>query len=210
MWECRLIWVSGRPGWWDEAWRHGIETLTHARRGVEERPDLYLCVPERPDVGIKVRGGGHGDVEIKVLHEQSEGWQLWEKTVILRWNDLEAARLATLMRVGASSHTASDEVRPIDGVRDLLAAAGATFQEITISKKRMQASAGDLLAGIPGRAACPADLAELVEIRLPGREPLFSLCVETMDPGRSGTMSAPGALRCSYPDLLVLHLKHAL
>jgi hypothetical protein len=174
-----------------------------------------MCVPDRPDVGLKIRGGrSQADVdvvEIKVLHEQSAGWQLWEKTVFLRWNDLEAARLAAVLRVRVPPVGSDPGEHALIGARTLLESAGLVATELTVGKKRMQASAGQLLAAIPGQPAHPADLAELVEIQLPGRdEPLFSVCVETMDPGRSGTMSAPGALCCSYPELLVLHLKQAL
>jgi len=213
MWESRLIWPSGRPAWWDNAWRHGIGTLEHGHRRVEERPDLYVCLPGRPDIGIKIRGGGHGDVEVKTLHEQSDGWQLWEKTVILRWNDLEAARFATLLRVNASFDDASADARPIDGVRRVLKAAGVASHEVTVGKERMQASAGDLLAAIPGQSAHPVDLAELVEIQLPGRpDPLFSVCVESMDPGPSVAMCVPqaGAICCSYPELLVRFIEQTL
>lgn len=213
MWECRLIWLSGRPRWWDDAWRHGTAIVAHGHRAIEERPDLYLCVPDRPDVGLKVRGGGQGDVEVKVLHEQTSGWQLWEKTVFLRWNDLEAVRLATILKLRVPPDGARPDERPIGGARALLQSAGATLTELTVGKKRMQGSAGELLAMIPGQAAHPADLAELVEIQLPNRdEPLFSVCVETMDPRRSPAQSIPatGAVYCSYPELLVRHLQAAL
>jgi len=211
MWECRLIWVSGRPGWWDETWRRGIEILDRAGRTVEQRPDLYLCVQDRPDVGLKIRGANHGDVEIKVLHEQSSGWQLWEKTVFMRWNDLEVARLATILRVRVPPDRESSDTEALTGARQLLQDAGVTATDVMIQKQRMQAGAGELLASIPGHAMHPSDLAELVVIQLPGREQqLFSMCIETMDPGRSAPLSAPGALCCSYPELLVLHTKGAL
>lgn len=213
MWELRLIWVSEKPGWWDETWANGVESLSRQQRKLEARPDLYLVLPDRVDVGLKLRASAEGDLDAKVLHARSAGWELWEKIAYFKWDTLEAARFTAMVRLVPSSAAVVSHVNPTLGAKGILQAASLNAVEVKVEKKRIQAAASDLLASISGHSASRGCLAELVEIRLPQRtSPLFSLCVETMDPLQSGIGPFPpdGALCCGYPELLVRYVKGAL
>lgn len=100
MWELRLVWFSGKPAWWDETWKKGVESLARQQRKPEPRPDLYLVVPDRVDVGLKLRGGAEGDFDAKVLHARSVGWELWEK---IAYFQVGLARSRPFCRNGSSA-----------------------------------------------------------------------------------------------------------
>lgn len=213
MWEYRLVWPSGKPSWWDEAWKHGVEALGRQQRKPEERPDLYLILTDRVDVGLKLRGSAEGDFDAKVLHARSGGWELWEKIPYFRWNELEATRFAAMAKVSAPSNDVPTNLTPTLGVKSLLQSVGLKYVEVKVEKIRVQARAGELLFSIVGQSASPQWLAELVEIRMPNRrDPFFSACVETTDPLEGGIEFFPSqaALCCGYPELLVKHLRSAL
>jgi hypothetical protein len=207
MWEYRLVWIESRPPGWDAAWRHGLEVLSAQRRSLEERPDTYLVLDRRPDAGLKLRGGGDDDFDLKIRHASEGGWELWEKYAFFKWNAVEAARLAVMLRIPPPP--VSDDVTPGHGAEALLGAAGVTHRRVTVGKKRAQASSRELLATWPGLACDPIWLAELVEITLPGRsQPLFSLCLEAIEPplGAGDPVPLEGGRRSGYPELLLEHL----
>ncbi len=213
MWEFRLVWPVEKPNWWDESWTRGVEALDRQRQEPEVRPDLYLVLPDRVDIGLKLRGGAEGDFDAKVLHARSNGWELWEKIAYFRWNSLEATRFGAMVRQKPTSDATPSNLTPTRGVKDLLRNAGLPNLEVRVEKKRIQAAARELLFSLGGQPLSPNWLAELVEIRLPERvEPLFSVCVETMDPLHGGMdiFNAAGALRCGYPELLVRYARRGL
>jgi hypothetical protein len=213
MWELRLIWVSEKPGWWDTTWKTGIESLARQQRTPESRPDVYLVLPDRVDVGLKLRGGAEGDFDAKALHCRSAGWELGEKIAFFRWDTLEAVRFAAMIRVAASFTGVASDVTPTVGAKRVLETASLKAVEVKVEKKRIQGNAGTLLAPVSGHSAHPGCLAELVQIELSERtNPLFSVCLETMDPLQSGIDTLPrgGALHCGYPELLVKHVRGAL
>lgn len=213
MWEYRLAWTAGKPVWWDEAWKSGTAALRRQDREPEKRPDLYLVLLDRADVGLKLRGGAEGDFDAKVLHARSGGWELWEKVAFFKWNELEAIRFAALLHERRSPDAIAASGTPTLGAQAELENLRIRFEDVKVEKTRIQTSAGAMFGAITA-SQCSSDwLAELVEIRLPDRgEPLFSVCVETMDPIRGGTepFAAGGALCCGYPELLIRHRRKAL
>ncbi len=211
MWEHRLVWAGSRPAWWDETWSAGVEVLARQQRAPEARPDTYLVLLDRPDIGLKLRGGDDEQFDAKMLHARTGGWELWEKLAYFRWDALEAARFAVSVRAAAAPPRVG--ATPTAGAKDVLRAAGLGSVEVRVEKTRIQASASDLLAPVAPPAASTACLAELVAIRLADRrDPLFSLCIETMDPVHSAAeiVERGGALSCGYPELLVRHVRGTL
>jgi hypothetical protein len=213
MWEYRLSWRAGKPDWWDEAWKSGAAALRRQGREPEKRPDLYLVLHNRADVGLKLRGGAGGDFDAKVLHARAGGWELWEKVAFFRWNELEAIRFAVLIRERRSADAATASGTPTQGVQAELKNLGIAYLETKVEKTRIQAAAREVFGAVAA-SLCNSDwLAELVEIRLPGRaEPLLSACVEAMEPIRGGIepVAVSGALCCGYPELLIRHQRKAL
>jgi hypothetical protein len=213
MWEYRLAWTAGKPAWWDEAWKSGTAALRRQDREPEKRPDFYLVLLDRADVGLKLRGGAGGDFDAKVLHARNGGWELWEKVAFFKWNELEAIRFAALVRERRSPDAAAAEGTPTQGAQAELENLGILYEEVKVEKTRIQTSAREMLGGIAASQWSSDWLAELVEIRLPDRgEPLLSACVETMEPIRGGIepFAAGGALCCGYPELLIRHRRKAL
>src|SRR5689334_11326717 len=121
MWEYRLIWDSAPPAWWNAAWRAGERALAARGRSPEQRPDTYLVIVDRPDVGLKTRGTA-GDFEAKLRHRCEDGWELWEKIPFFRWNDLERTRLSVAMQHDLSDTSAAQN--PVAGVTAALSASG--------------------------------------------------------------------------------------
>src|SRR5262245_32945616 len=154
MWEHRLIWTGAAPAWWDGAWATARGALQPHGGQPEGRPDTYLVLADRPDVGLKLRGEGR-EFEIKVRHAARDGWELWEKTPFFRWNDLEAARLAVLLQREFPPGRVDSHATPVDGVKALLSGAGVAWREMTVGKTRMQARAGDLLPSLALHAMDP-------------------------------------------------------
>jgi len=202
MWEHRLIWTSDPPSWWDEVWSAAAETLRG--RDPETRPDTYLVLPDRPDVGLKLRGQ-KGDFEIKVRHAARDGWELWEKIPFFSWSDLEAARLAVLLERELPSAPIDPTAAPADGVKALLGRAQISWREVKIEKARMQARAGELVPAFASSGVEPGWLAELVVFD--GAGPTArSICFETMAPEASVARLIPEAGRAScagYPEFLI-------
>jgi hypothetical protein len=180
------------------------EALRRHERDAENRPDTYLVLADRPDVGLKLRGK-EGEFEVKVRHAARDGWELWEKIPFFAWNDLEAARFATLLQREFPAGSIDTEATPVDGVKALLTNAGVSWREITIDKIRMQARAGDLMPAFASKGVDAAWLAEIVEIS--GAGPTArSICFETMAPEASvaGSISGAGtARRAGYPEFLI-------
>jgi hypothetical protein len=73
MWEHRLVWVAARPAWWNETWRKGLEVLARQQREPEARPDTYLVLLDRVDVGLKLRGGNADEFDVKMRHARDGG-----------------------------------------------------------------------------------------------------------------------------------------
>ena len=208
MWEYRLIWTAEAPAWWEHAWKNGEALIQREGRKPEGRPDTYLVLKDRPDVGLKMRGGAEEEFEVKVLHQRKDGWELWEKFTFSRWNDLEAKRFAVTLQRDLPLAAVTSEGTPAAGVKKLLAGAGIDWFVQLIEKRRMQARADELLPDF-GEMIQPSWLAELVEFRTQsdGR-PVRSTCLETMSPGPNATPLEPeGALCAGYPHFLIKHLK---
>src|SRR3954470_4089103 len=129
MWEQRLIWTAGPPSWWSDTWAAARAALRLHGREPEDRPDTYLVLADRPDVGLKLRGQA-GVLEIKVRHAARDGWELWEKTPFFRWNDLEASRLAVLLQHEFPAGPVDPKLAPVDGVKALLTGAGISWREM--------------------------------------------------------------------------------
>jgi hypothetical protein len=207
MWEYRLIWTAAAPSWWERAWKNGEALFQRESRNLEGRPDTYLVLKDRPDVGLKLRGGAEEEFDVKVLHHRKDGWELWEKITFFRWNDLEVKRFAvTLQRDLPLDVTA--ESTPAAGVKKLLAAAGIECFVQLIEKRRMQARVDELLPDF-GEMIRPSWLAELVEFRVQSDGgPVRSICLETMSPGTGAAPLEPGGALCAgYPEFLIRHLK---
>jgi hypothetical protein len=211
MWEHRLVWPTDKPSWWDAAWSRGVDLLRRRGRAPEERPDVYLVVGDRADIGLKLRGGTEKDFDAKVRYLQQHGWELWEKIPYFTWNDLEAARFAAMIGARAPSDGVPSNVTPTDGATALLQAVRFATVPIEVKKVRLQASAPDLLPAEVGTLSALDQLAELVEIHLPERpSPVLSMCVEGAQPLADETRGVPGAIYCGYPELLLRHLKGTL
>jgi len=209
MWEYRLVWDS-EPDWWKTDWLRGMEYVKHTSQSIEERPDLYVVLKDRVDIGLKLRGGGV--FEIKILHRRLDGWELWEKIVIEEWNSLEAFRFATALR-GSAPAKPQRKGTPIEGAEAMLSDLGISFKQVKVHKKRIQAPVEILLGEVEGRAIYPNWLAELVEVHLPERAaPVFSLCFETLEPLRGSAEPIPrGNASCyGYPELLSRHIQETL
>jgi hypothetical protein len=203
MWENRLIWTAAAPPWWPDAWGNAIAALRRQRREAEDRPDTYLVLPDRADVGLKLRGQD-GQLEVKVRHESTAGWELWEKIPFFEWNALEGARLAAILQRDLPQEGIDPDAEPVAGVKALLRAAAMPWREIEVGKQRMQARTGDLL---PGLAASldPAWLAEIVEIDVGGRTSR-SICFETMSPDGNVADALPDGTagrNTGYPAFLI-------
>jgi hypothetical protein len=209
VWEYRLVWPRAKPPGWESAWQRGLTTLKAQGREIEKRPDTYLVLRGRLDAGLKLRGGGEDDFDVKVRHSRDGGWELWEKVAFLRWNALEAVRLTALLRVASPEGGHLEDATPGAGAQALLEAAGVARTRVIVRKERMQAAARELMAGWPGSATDLGWLAELVEITLPGRsQPVYSLCLEGLEPppGAPDPLPLDGGLACGYPELLLGHL----
>jgi len=202
MWEYRLIWMAAPPPWWDATWTAAAAALRRQSREPEQRPDTYLVLDDRPDVGLKLRGTD-GEFEIKVRHDARDGWELWEKTPFFGWNALEAARFAALMQRDVPDGSIDAEASAVDGVMRLLTAAELPWREVVLHKVRMQARADDLVPGLSANGIDPAWLAELVEIAH-GSRTARSICFETMAPEARITLEgAAGASNMGYPAFLI-------
>ena len=204
MWEHRLIWTADAPSWWDEVWTAGAAALHRRERAAEDRPDTYLVLPDRPDVGLKLRGLD-GELEIKVRHAARDGWELWEKVPFFEWNDFEAARFSVLLERELPAAPIDTRATPVDGVKTLLGAAGIPWREARLDKVRLQARAGDLVPALASDGIDPHWLAELVVFD--GAGPTArSICFETMAPEASLADSIPDAGRAicaGYPEFLI-------
>ena len=202
MWEHRLIWAAGAPSWWDEVWTAAAAALRG--RAPEDRPDTYLVLPDRPDVGLKLRGR-EGALEMKVRHAARDGWELWEKIPFFAWNDLEAARFAVLLERDLPAAPIDTAVTPAAGVKALLSRAQISWRETTVTKTRMQGRAGDLVPAWAPTGVAPEWLAEIVVFD--GAGPTArSICFETMAPEASVARLIPEAGRAScagYPEFLI-------
>ena len=205
VWERRSVWLRGKPRGWDDAWELGLRLIAAQGRDVEERPDTYFVL-DRADAGLKLRGSDENDFDLKVLHQRSGHWELWEKCIFTTWNALEAARLAAMLRVNPPMIDRFEDETPARGAEALLERLGIPIARVIVSKKRLQAGGRDLMSVWPSFVVDPTSLVELVEIALPGRaERVFSLCLE------SGTaLSSPNepfpaseAVYCGYPELLL-------
>jgi hypothetical protein len=203
MWEYRLIWTDAAPPWWDDAWTAAGSALKRQSRKPEDRPDTYLVLDDRPDVGLKLRGK-EGEFEIKVRHDVRNGWELWEKIPFFRWNALEGARVAALMQREFPRGPLDAQAKPVDGVKALLEAAGVPWREVVLDKERMQARTGDLVPSLLSKEIEPAWLAEIVLIKAGGRT-ARSICFETMAPETGvGALPGAGAARnIGYPEFLI-------
>lgn len=204
MWEYRLIWTAAAPSWWDATRATAIDALKRHGREPEHRPDTYLVLDDRPDVGLKLRGK-KGEFEAKVRHDARDGWELWEKIPFFQWNDLEAARLASLLQREFAFESIDTKATPVDGVKALLTSAGESWREITLDKVRLQARAGDLVPDLATNGIDPAWLAEMAEIS--GAGPVArSICFETMAPETGVAGAIPDADRArniGYPEWLI-------
>jgi hypothetical protein len=206
MWEYRLIWTASYPSWWETAWKRGEALLDRHGRKPEERTDTYFVIPGRTDVGLKLRGDAEEGVEVKVLHRTDGFWQLWEKVVFFQWNDLEATRLAAMLKRDASSNNVERSMQPAEGARKMLQAAALDPRLVRVRKTRMQGRAGELLPQFARRLLPRFWVAELVEITVARSEvQARSVCVETMSPMTARGEPFPGhdAACSSYPDFLL-------
>ena len=208
--RCGSIASSGRHDRHHGGATPGSALLQARGLPLDGRADTYLVLPGRTDVGLKLRGGD--EFEAKVLHQRSGGWELWEKCAFFRWNSIEAARLAAMLRVAAPTAPVDGTLAPVKGAGALLRDRSMSNREVTTSKTRIQALASELVDDVPGLAAKPGWLTELVEITLPGKRLVHSLCFETMDPLENGRdpIAPDGALRCGYPELLLKQLEGGL
>lgn len=203
MWEYRLIWPLIAPEWWERAWESGEKLLERQGREPEERPDRYLVIDERPDVGLKLRGGAEEELDMKVRHRRQNGWELWEKVTFFRWNALEARRFALLLQQDLALDAVISHATPSAGAKKLLEAAGIPSFVVELEKRRMQARADELVPGL-GRTIQPDWLAELVEFRVePGAYLVRSVCFETMSPSTSPPLEARDARCAGYPEFLM-------
>jgi len=207
MWEFRLVWTQSAPLWWSGLWERAAAIAADRGEAVEERSDLYLVTPDRLDLGLKLRGGA--ELEIKTRHRRVDGWELWEKCPFFRWNALEAARMANMLRVELLRDASEAASNPVEGAKCLLSGAGISFRELVVPKRRIQSDAGRILDRRIGYEGNPSWLAELAVIHLPGRPPASSICLETCDEPQLGRTPLPAAdaLVCGYPELLVSHLE---
>lgn len=210
MWEYRLIWPTAAPSWWDDAWKNAELLFERQNRKAEGRPDTYLVLRDRPDVGLKLRGGAEDEFDMKVRHSSKDGWELWEKLTFFRWNNVEATRFAVALQRDLPVDTVTSESTPADGVKKILAAAGIEGVIRQVEKRRMQARADELLPKSLGTIS-PMWLAELVEFRTLNNGPLVrSICVEAMSPGAGAArLESEGALRLGYPEFLIRDLKNS-
>jgi hypothetical protein len=202
MWEHRLIWTATPPSWWDSAWTTALDAVRQHRRQPEDRPDTYLVLSDRPDIGLKLRGQS-GEFEVKVRHDAREGWELWEKTPFFAWNDLEAARFAALLRQQFPAGMIDPKAPAVEGAKALLQRAGISLREIVIEKLRAQARAGDLLPSFVSAGVDPAWLAEIVVIK--GAGPTArSICFEAMTPKAGLSPVLFGlAINIGYPEFII-------
>ena len=212
MWEYRRTWPAAPPDWWNDAWRRGLASLVAHGREVEERPDTYVALPDRDDVGVKRRRGEARDVEVKVRHRRSDGWELWEKIAFFRWDELELLRCCALLQLPPPVDLrVAGQPTPAEGTDELLRSLGLHPSVVVVGKKRLQIAARELLPAWPGSSADPGWLAEMAEIALPGRpRPLYSVCLEAMTPAGGELIPSPGGLTCGYPELLQRHLRGSL
>ena len=209
MWEYRIVWPGTRPAWWDEAWQRGEVAVKGRGDKVEERPDTYLVISGRTDAGLKLRDDK--DVEIKTLLFREGHWELWEKCPFKKWNSLEVVRFANMLRAGKfRADTAQSS--PLKGVEEFLSRLNLSITRVRVEKRRIQATAAELLAGTPASNADPSWMAEFVEMTLPNKKTLVSLCLETMMPQRPeiDSLITDGAVVCGYPELLARHLNGTL
>lgn len=201
MWEHRIFWDSAPPSWWSEVWTSARAALQRQHRTPEDRPDTYLVLGDRPDVGLKLRGA-QGEFEIKVRHQVRDGWELWEKVPFFAWNDLEAARLAALLRCRPTARHIDARATPVAGATALLDGNGVVWREIRIDKTRMQARAGDLLPALSSRVVDPDWIAEIVQFHT-GTAIARSICYEAMIPGAGALPDSAGGRPAGYPEFLI-------
>ena len=203
MWEHRLIWIADAPSWWDAAWTAAVDAVRRHGRTPEDRPDTYLVLPDRPDVGLKLRGE-EGEFEIKVRHAARDGWELWEKIPVFDWDDLQVARFAALMQREFPAVEIDTKAKPVDGVKALLTRARVSWKAIETGKRRMQGRAGDLMPAFAPNGVNSEWLAEIVEIA--GAGPTArSICFEAMAPDAAVAGALPdsrGARNIGYPEFL--------
>lgn len=209
MWEYRLIWPTAAPSWWDNAWKTAELLFEREHRKAEGRPDTYLVLRDRPDVGLKLRGGAEDEFDMKVRHSIKDGWELWEKITFFRWNHVEATRFAAALQRDLPLNAVSSESTPADGVKNILAAAGIEGVVRQVEKQRMQARADELLPKFAGTIP-PTWLAELVEFQTQNNGPLVrSICLETISPDAGAAPpESEGALCLGYPEFLIRDLKN--
>src|ERR1044072_6970683 len=112
MWEYRLMWPNAAPSWWDDTFETGEVLLQRQNQMAEVGPDTYLVLPDRPDVGLKLRGGAEDEFEMKVRHSLKDGWELWEKIIFFRWNKIEARRFAAALQRDLPMDGVSSESTP--------------------------------------------------------------------------------------------------
>ena len=134
-------------------------------RSLEARPDTYLLIEGRPDVGLKLRGGAEEEFDIKAIHHRDRAWELWEKITFFRWNDLEAKRFAAILQRDLPLDDIAAATTPAQGARILLDAAAIESRLLTVAKRRMQARADELLPQFLGPTFSRSWLVELVEFR---------------------------------------------
>lgn len=207
MWEYRLIWTAAAPSWWESAWKNGEALFQRESRELEERPDTYLVLKDRGDVGLKLRGGEEAEFDMKVLHHRQDGWELWEKITFFRWNDLEARRFAVILQRDLPLDAVTSASTPAAGVKKLLDAAGIEWLVQLIEKRRMQARADELLPDFR-ETMRPQALAELVEFQTQNdAHTVRSICLETMSPAASAPLEPEGALCAGYPEFLIRRLR---
>ena len=203
MWEYRLIWTSAAPSWWEDAWKTAEVLFQRENRMLEGRPDSYLVLHDRPDVGLKLRGGAEDEFDMKVRHSRKHGWELWEKITFFRWNNVEARRFAAALQRDLPLDVTSESA-PAAGVKRILSAADIEGIVRQVEKRRMQARADELLPKFV-EAIQPSWLAELVEFRTRNNGRLVrSICLETMSPSAGAAPLEPeGALCVGYPEFLI-------
>jgi hypothetical protein len=164
---------------------------------------------DRPDVGLKLRGGAEDEFDMKVRHSSKDGWELWEKITFFRWNNVEATRFATALQRDLPLDVVTPESTPADGVKKILAAAGIEGVVRQVAKRRMQARADELLPKSVGTIP-PRWLAELVEFRTQNDGPLVrSICLETISPSAATPVESEGALCLGYPEFLIRDLENS-
>jgi hypothetical protein len=190
MWEYRLIWAVApppwpvrQPEWWDPVWSAGEALLDRQGREPEERPDRYLVIDGRPDIGLKLRGGADGALELKVRHQRQHGWELWEKITFFEWNALEARRFAALVKVDPPVDAVASDSTPAAGAKRFLASGPFDSFVTELHKRRMQASAGELVP----------DLGEAID----------PICFEAMSPSERAPVEWRDAVCAGYPEFLM-------